>query len=1066
MKWLAAGRPGGDTREAPSPRIPRHVLHLVTLGDTAVETAIARIDATTPHPLLAALYVARARGRRVTRDALCEMLWPGEGREAQRPRLRALLHRLRRLGVPIEASTQDVALESVEIAADYETLPTPEALVADPALAPAMSVVLPLDSSAAPAFADWLDDQRSEIARPVTRALVAAVALGRTRGEWSAVERCAEACRRVDPLNEEAHLALAEALCMTASKERALAVLDDYETQLGERRQLRLPARLLRERIELAATRPIVGAPAADAPFVGRGDTRQQLLDAFAETRRGAGGARIVWGPAGIGKSRLLGEAARELALRGAATVTVRCQPGDSLRPLSALFDLVPRLLELPGAIGCERSTLDELRTLPSSSEAVVLSAAEGASRRARLQLALLDLLDAVSDEDPLVVIVDDVQWMDRGMEQLWHGILPWSATHPVLWLFGCRAEGRDELRQLSLGTAVTALPLTSLDPRDAGELVDCMLRSIASPAPEARDAIVALGGGSPLLLRELVRHYGETGSLETLPESIAPVIGGRLDRLAPAALRVLQATTLLGAHASVEHVGAIVGLTRAELLDAVAALLDAGILAGGALGPLHGHALWCDAALARLQPALGRVLHHHAAELLERELEREASPGLLWECARHWREAGDASRALAAATRGAEQLVAHGFFRDAAVVYARAASETDAPRQRLALLQRRMQLLKLAGSWPEHIVAVDDHERLAIELDPAYDRHNDNEIGRIGSLVEASSDHVLGVERLMECARAPDASVLHRLRAARGAVFHGDRAGRRSLMAEAARIAASLHAATIDERREARSTVVRYHTSEGDLDVAADVGEEWIAEERLQGGEGNENLLQAMRISWDAFLNAGRLDRAWAVARELVDVSRRAANAAAIRSAVDIMLVMCLEFDRHDEAHRWIETMSALPEVTSAAASVIERIFAPMYRMELAVRRGEGEEAMRVAPPLDECLALPVGGRFHGRFVGAHLGARLLVGDDAAARPMAARMDGYFTRPDRWMDFPATMYARALHRFEGEPAAAAFAARYLGELRRERYRPPEELERYLAAPPAARRRAGRAAHA
>lgn len=1036
------------------------MLHLVTLGDAAVETGSARIDTSTPHPLLAALYVVRARGRRVTRDALCDLLWPGDSREVQRPRLRVLLHRLRRLGVPLEMSTQEVALESVQITADYEQLPSPDALLADAALARHIALVLPFDPRALPAFADWLDEQRSDIARGVTRALVAAMTAGRARGEWAGVERCAEACRRVDPLNEEAHLALAEALCMTASKERALAVLDEYEAQLGEHRQLRLPARLLRERIEHAATRPLVGESAVDAPFVGRGDAKQQLLEALDGTRRGAGGGRVVWGPAGIGKSRLLTETAREVALRGVATVSVRCQPGDSLRPLSVLFDLVPLLLELPGALGCERSTLDELRTLPSSSEAtVLLSAAEGAARRAKVQLALLDLLDAVSGEEPLVVVVDDVQWMDEGMEQLWNGILPWSATHPVLWLFGCRAERRDELRKLPLGAEVSAIALAPLDAHAAAELVDVLIEPLPRTTPEARDAIVTLGGGSPLLLRELVRHYAETGRIDTLPASIAPVISGRLDRLNPSALRVFQATALLGTRATAERVGAIVGLPRGELLDALVTLLDAGVLEEDAAGLLHGHALWCDAALARLQPALGRVLHRHAAEWLESELERAASSGLLWDCARHWREAGNASRALDAVVRGAEQLVAHGFFRDAAGVYARAASEATVPRQRLSLLHRRMQLLKLAGNWPEHIAAVDDHEGLAAEVDPAYDVHNDFELARVGSLVEATSDHVLGVERLMECARAPDASVLHRLRAVRGAVFHGDRSGRHSLMAEAARIAAALPVATLDERREARLTLVRYHTSEGDLDVAADVGEDWIAEERGQAdGEGDENLQMAMRISWDAFLNAGRLDRAWTIAREMVDIAKRKVNAAPIRSAIDVMLVMCLEFDRLDEAERWIGMLSALPEVTTSAASVVERIFAPMYRMDLAIRRGDGAEAVRVAPPLDECLKVPVGARFHGRFVGAHLGAQLLAGNDVEARRLAALMGGYFTRPDRWMDLPATMYARALRRFEGQAAAAAFVARYLGELRRERYRPPDELQRLLDAHPPGRR--------
>jgi hypothetical protein len=274
--------------------------------------------------------------------------------------------------------------------------------------------------------------------------------------------------------------------------------------------------------------------------------------------------------------------------------------------------------------------------------------------------------------------------------------------------------------------------------------------------------------------------------------------------------------------------------------------------------------------------------------------------------------------------------------------------------------------------------------------------------------------------------------------------------------MAEAAAIAASLPVATLDERREARLMLVRYHTSDGDLGVAADVGEEWIAEERGQSQVDEERLISAMRVSWDAFLNAGRLDRAWAVCRELLDISRRLGNAGEIRSAMEGTLVMCLEFDRLDEADRWIEAMAALPESKAAGPSQTARIFLPIYRMELAVRRGNGGEALRVGPPLDECLALPMGARIRGRFVGTFLGARLLAGHEEEARRLTAAMRAYFTRPDRWMDFPATTYARALHQFEGAEAATAFVARYLDVLRRERYRPPAELLRFRGARPAA----------
>jgi len=73
-------------------------------------------------------------------------------------------------------------------------------------------------------------------------------------------------------------------------------------------------------------------------------------------------GIGCLCGPAGIGKTRLLDEAATRAALSGMQVVRVRCQAADTLRPLSGLMELIPRLLSLPGAAGVAPENLKRLR--------------------------------------------------------------------------------------------------------------------------------------------------------------------------------------------------------------------------------------------------------------------------------------------------------------------------------------------------------------------------------------------------------------------------------------------------------------------------------------------------------------------------------------------------------------------------------------------------------------------------------------------------------------------------------------------------------------------------------
>src|ERR671922_149334 len=128
------------------------------------------------------------------------------------------------------------------------------------------------------------------------RVLVSAIAARKSRGEWAHVERLAHQCLTIDPLNEEATLALAEAAALHGGKVEAVGILDRYLREMGPcARELRLPAVALRRRIsEPECEFPL--SPPLHVPFVGRGAEMATLTAALGSARSGAGSVFFIHG--------------------------------------------------------------------------------------------------------------------------------------------------------------------------------------------------------------------------------------------------------------------------------------------------------------------------------------------------------------------------------------------------------------------------------------------------------------------------------------------------------------------------------------------------------------------------------------------------------------------------------------------------------------------------------------------------------------------------------------------------------------------------------------------------
>ena len=211
---------------------------------------------------------------------------------------------------------------------------------------------------------EWLDELRARVQSQYRRAILKQIVIARNLGRWQDVDDWSRRCLEVDPLNEEATLARAEAAAMSGSKAQALEIIDEYLHELGDReRVIGLPAKVLRRRVSESA--PERGRSESEVSrLVGRELELAALNDSLRSTLAGNGAATFIVGTAGIGKSRLAHELISTASMRGWRTVSVRLQMSDVQRPLGLFVDLLGSVLELAGALGCSPDSLNQLRLL------------------------------------------------------------------------------------------------------------------------------------------------------------------------------------------------------------------------------------------------------------------------------------------------------------------------------------------------------------------------------------------------------------------------------------------------------------------------------------------------------------------------------------------------------------------------------------------------------------------------------------------------------------------------------------------------------------------------------
>jgi class 3 adenylate cyclase/predicted ATPase len=170
----------------------------------------------------------------------------------------------------------------------------------------------------------------------------------------------------------------------------------------------------------------------------------------------------------------------------------------------------------------------------------------DGALDRQEAFAAWRRYLEGMAEQQPLVLVFEDLHWADEGLLDFVDHLAEWASGVPILVLASARPELLDRRPNWGGGKLNAAtLALSPLDDADAARVIAAVLDRAVLPA-ETQTALLERAGGNPLYAEQFARLYLEHGDV-ALPENVQGIIAARLDGLPDDEKRLLQDAAVLG---------------------------------------------------------------------------------------------------------------------------------------------------------------------------------------------------------------------------------------------------------------------------------------------------------------------------------------------------------------------------------------------------------------------------------------------------------------------------------------------------------------------------------------
>ena len=523
-------------------------------------------------------------------------------------------------------------------------------------------------------YASWADPAREQVRELLRRLrLIAAEAAMATGDPWLAAGYAA-AAMAADPLDEAAHRWYMSASAAAGEQAKALAAYASLRGRLSEElgvdpapqtRDLHLA--ILREQdIGPAAGRrrpagkgagPAAGGQRGPTLFGREGEIRT-LRDAWVRAAGGQPELMMIVGEAGIGKTALAEFFAAEAADDGATVLRTRCYETERSLFLQPIVEAITPVVTSTPA-GKLRQLLGEhapavAALLPEA--AAILGSPP--SWRASLEIerrrafeAIRAFLGALAERNPVLVLVDDLQYAGQSTVELMHFLGRQAAGSRMLVIVTVRAEN-----DAQIGTALA--PVASRV--EVGPLGPEAVRQLARAAGqgELADSILERTRGHTLFVVEVLRALasGDVGA----PASLRTAVQARVRRAGAAVEALLRAASVVGTTVDPLALGVLLNLVPATALELCEAALEARLLVVTGRDYEFANDLIREALYASTPEPTRLAYHRRAADLLTGQPES---------LARHAAAAGDWQRAARAWLRAAEDAMGRFAASDAAAL-------------------------------------------------------------------------------------------------------------------------------------------------------------------------------------------------------------------------------------------------------------------------------------------------------------------------------------------------------------------------------------------------------------
>jgi predicted ATPase/DNA-binding SARP family transcriptional activator len=685
------------------------------------------------------------RGAHLTRDLVAFTLWPDDSEADARGKLRRHLHQLT-IALPPSpkpyVTTREETICWNDDAGVWLDVDEFERCVTDESRWP-QAVEIYEGDLALSVYDDWISPIRERFRRQYVGALERLLLRARSRRDFARAMTYAERILANDQWREDVLRQLASIRYESGDRAGALREIEMFARRLAGEMSVELMPETLAVRAVMLRGGALPDAAARDSdeltsptnvfPFVGRTTELQRLTQAWRLAGQSRGNVVLIGGEAGMGKTRLANELALLANTQGGRTLC-GTTPSPEQVPyqsiVEALRDALPLLTTVdvrPIWLAAVAAVVPELALRRSDLPA--LPAIDAARERSRLFEGLAAVVHGLSQQRPLLIVLEDLQWAGEATLLALEYLARRVAAFPALIVATYRNEHGEVARnvqplrrKLQLENLADHLSLGGLSTMDIRDLASS-IPGLAADAEAIGTHVHAVSGGNPLFAIELLRESAETGMREASSRFLQAMIEVRTSRASEKAQKIAEIASVVGATFDADLLREASGLPEDVVLDALGELLARNLVRE--VGRVHfafafSHQLIADTIYNEIETQRRRQWHRRVAATIERlSSDRDDVAGSL---ASHYDRAGDAESAAQYYLAAAQRSFAVFANQEAVASATRGLDLTIDPEQKRKLLGLRERILGRLGDREAQRADIEALERLARDDDSRMD--------------------------------------------------------------------------------------------------------------------------------------------------------------------------------------------------------------------------------------------------------------------------------------------------------------------------------------------------------